>query len=203
MASGVFIVIKYYESMDSVQTIARQAAALMREGGTILYPTDTVWGLGCDARNENAIEVLYEIKERPHAMSMLVLVESIARLEAMVGNIPFVALQELQHVQRSTTLIYPNVVGVARNLLASDGSLGIRLVTHPLCVAMISALDAPIVSTSANLSGHPTATNFDSIETVIKKRVDWIAPKCFDTVYGQQSSRILKIEGDKLVIIRD
>jgi len=189
--------------MNDVRSVASVAVAIMQKGGTVLYPTDTVWGLGCDARNVGAIEKLYEIKERPYTMSMLVLVESTERLEALVAELPAFVLSELETALRPTTIIYPQVRGVAYNLLAADGSLGIRLVTHPLCCAMIAALDAPIVSTSANISGHPTATNFSSIEGCIKERVDWIAPEIFDTSHGVQGSRILKIEETHLVTIRN
>lgn len=189
--------------MNDVQSVASAAVAIMQKGGAILYPTDTVWGLGCDARNAAAIEKLYEIKERPHTMSMLVLVECYERLEALVGALPTFVLSELERTARPTTIIYPEVAGLAGNLLAPDGSLGIRLVKHPLCSAMIKALDAPIVSTSANISGQPTATNFAAIDVAIKVRVDWIAPEIYDITRGaQQSSRILKIEGNSLTILR-
>lgn len=190
--------------MNDVRSVASAAVSVMQRGGTILYPTDTVWGLGCDARNAAAIEKLYEIKERPHTMSMLVLVESIERLKALVGELPAFVLSELETALRPTTIIYPQVRGVAYNLLAADGSLGIRLVKHTLCCAMISVLDAPIVSTSANISGQPTATNFAAIDAAIKVRVDWIAPEIYDITRGaQQSSRILKIEGNSFITLRD
>lgn len=190
--------------MNDVQSVASAAVAIMQKGGAILYPTDTIWGLGCDARNATAIEKLYEIKERPHTMSMLVLVESIERLKALVGELPAFVLSALQTASRPTTIIYPAVTGLAENLPAPDGSLGIRLVKHSLCSAMITALDAPIVSTSANISGQPTATNFAAIDAAIKVRVDWIAPEIYDTTRGaQQSSRILKIEGNSFITLRD
>lgn len=188
--------------MNDVRSVASAAVSVMQRGGTILYPTDTVWGLGCDARNVGAIAKLYEIKERSHTMSMLVLVESIERLKALVGELPAFVLSALQTASRPTTIIYPVVTGLAENLSAPDGSLGIRLVKHTLCCAMISVLDAPIVSTSANISGQPTATNFAAIDTSIKTRVDWIAPEVYDTARAQQSSRILKIEGNSLTILR-
>ncbi len=189
--------------MYDVKSAALAAVTAMQKDGIILYPTDTVWGLGCDARSTSAIEKLYEIKQRPHATSMLVLVESRTRLENLVGTLPIWVVSELNAAERPTTIIYPEVRGVNPCLLASDGSLGIRLVTHELCSAIIAALDAPLVSTSANLSGHATPARFASIETCIKERVDWVAPEVFDTAHGKQGSRILKIDGTHFVTIRD
>ena len=180
-----------------------EVLAILRRGGTILYPTDTIWGLGCDARRPDAVERLYQIKERPSTMSMLVLVDSIERLAQYVGILPDFVQEELQKHQRPTTIIYPVVEGLAQNLYASDGSLGIRVVAHPFCRAIIEGLGAQLVSTSANLYGHPTGRDLQSIDPRIRGRVDWIAPAVYDTAVGGTASRILKIVGNRFEIIRE
>ena len=190
------------EATDLKHTAA-QAAEVLRRGGTILYPTDTIWGLGCDARNAQAIERLYQLKARPHNMSMLVIVESEARLCALVGELPSFVREAVRQALRPTTIIYPEVRGLASNLCAADGSLGIRLVTHPLCEAMVAALDAPIVSTSANLSGHPTGRTLEEIDPQICTGVDWVAPPVYDTAGATTGSRILKLVGEKFEVIRE
>ncbi len=183
---------------------AAKAAEVMRRGGTILYPTDTIWGLGCDARNDAAVERLYDLKERPHAMSMLVIVECEERLQTLVGELSPAIREVLRQAIRPTTIIYPHVKGVAHNLCAADGSLGIRVVKHPLCEAMVKALDAPIVSTSANLSGQPTGRTLEEIDPRIRTSVDWVAPPLYDTTLASTTgSRILKFVNGDFEVIRE
>ncbi|MGP1362869.1 MAG: L-threonylcarbamoyladenylate synthase [Bacteroides sp.] len=186
----------------TLQQEVRNAIAILRSGGVILYPTDTIWGLGCDARNSTAVGKLFQIKERPAQMSMLVLVESIERLEHLVGKVPSIVLEELVHTTRPTTIIYPHVKGVTYRLLAADGTLGIRLVQHTFCEALIAELDAPIVSTSANITGQPAGRKLSDISTTIKERVDGIVDESFDTSQEEKGSRILKLSGNSFEVIR-
>ena len=188
---------------EDLERAATEAAHVMRREGCILYPTDTIWGLGCDARNDKAINRLYDLKARPHNMSMLVIVEGVERLLHLVGDLPSWVLETVCEAKRPTTMIYPHVQGVAHTLLAEDGSLGIRVVKHPLCEAMVRALDAPLVSTSANLSGMPTGRTLQEIDTRIREGVDWVAPERYDQSHGSTGSRILKLVGEEFLVIRD
>lgn len=149
------------------QEINLATEALLR-GGTILYPTDTIWGIGCDARNAEAVERIYAIKQRDHTKSMLVLVSDALTLPHDGNNI------------RPTTYILPKEIWfpllgdtIAPNLPATDGSLGIRIPKHTFCQAIIQRLGAPLVSTSANLSGHPSPQSYEDIEEELKHRVDY------------------------------
>ncbi len=173
-----------------MQEIIEQTVDVLRHGGTILYPTDTIWGIGCDARNRDAVERLYAIKERDHTKSMLVLVES--------GKC------KMEGGERPTTFILPPerwqlLLGkdIADNLPAADGSLGIRMPKHIFCQEVISRLGAPLVSTSANLSGRPSPASYDEIEEELKLRVDYCVSPLPEFLSGlTQSSRIVKIYSD-------
>lgn len=173
-----------------MEEIIEQTVDVLRHGGTILYPTDTIWGIGCDARNSDAVERLYAIKERDHTKSMLVLVES--------GE------WRLVSGERPTTFILPRerwqtMLGkvIAGNLPAADGSLGIRMPKHGFCQEVISRLGAPLVSTSANFSGRPSPTSYDEIEDELRLRVDYCVPPLPEFLSGvTQGSRIVKINAD-------
>jgi L-threonylcarbamoyladenylate synthase len=173
-----------------MQHIIEQTVEVLRRGGTILYPTDTIWGIGCDARNAAAVERLYAIKERDHSKSMLVLVESgTRRVECGARPTTFILPRERWQV------LLGNVI--ADNLPAADGSLGIRIPNHRFCQEVIGRLGAPLVSTSANLSGHPSPASYDEIEEVLKCRVDYCVPPLSEFLSGvTQGSRIVKINSD-------
>lgn len=170
--------------------IIEQAVKVLRGGGTILYPTDTIWGIGCDARNREAVEKLYAIKERDHSKSMLLLVES--------GE------WGVESGERPTTYILPRERwqdllgnGIADNLPAADGSLGIRVPQHAFCQEVIRLLGAPLVSTSANLSGHPSPQRYEEIEEELKRRVDFCVPPLPEFLSTEtRGSRIVKILPD-------
>lgn len=173
-----------------MEQIIQQTVEALRRGGTILYPTDTIWGIGCDARNRDAVERLYTIKERDHSKSMLVLVEN--------------GKWKVESCERPTTYILPQerwqaMLGedIADNLPAADGSLGIRIPNHAFCQEVIRRLGAPLVSTSANLSGRPSPASYDDIEEELKRRVDYCVPPLPEFVSGvTQGSRIIKINSD-------
>lgn len=174
------------------QTINLTVEAL-RQGKTILYPTDTIWGIGCDARNAAAVDRLYSIKERDHSKSMLVLIG-----DQLVPNI----LNTLS--DRPTTFILPRSVWqdemhlqVADNLAASDGTLGIRCPQHRFCREVIRRLGAPLVSTSANLSGHPSPSTYKDIEKALIERIDYCVPPLPELLSSETiGSRIIKINPD-------
>ncbi|MBO7101892.1 MAG: L-threonylcarbamoyladenylate synthase [Bacteroidales bacterium] len=172
------------------EEVIQQTVETLRRGGTILYPTDTIWGIGCDARNADAVERLYAIKERDRSKSMLVLVAG-GRWSVAGG-------------ERPTTYILPREVWhgemhleVADNLPAEDGTLGIRVPNHTFCREVLRRLGAPIVSTSANLSGRPSPLLYNEIEEELKRRVDYCVPPLpeFES-HETRGSRIVKIAAD-------
>ena len=151
-----------------------QTIEVLKNGGTILYPTDTIWGIGCDATNEAACQKILDIKNRPTEKSFIVLMDSIAMLEKYVPEFNEICYELLEIAESPLTLIYPSAKGLAPSVLAKDGSVGIRITKDPTCLKLIRSLKKPIVSTSANLSGTASPTNFDSIDSTIKKGVDAI-----------------------------
>ena len=176
-------------------TIIQQTVEVLRRGGTILYPTDTIWGIGCDARNAGAVERIYAIKERDHSKSMLVLCPG-----ELAGGLGVVA----DRGGRPTTYILPEDVWrpcvgslVADNLPASDGTLGIRVPDHGFCREVMRLLGAPLVSTSANLSGHPSPSTYGAIEEELKRRVDYCVPALPEFLSAEsRGSRIVKVAAD-------
>lgn len=187
----------------SFDTFIGYCAQVLRAGGTLLYPTDTIWGLGCDATQPSAVERIYRIKGRPEGKSLLVLVGSLHMLRSYVEEIPEVALDLLSSYPTPLTVIYPKARGIAPNATAADGSIGIRLVHHPFCQALLEALGRPLISTSANLSGAPYRGGFLQVEDTIKREVDLIVPRDFDTTRGMgKPSAICKVNGAALEWIR-
>lgn len=182
-----------------------QALSILQRGGTILYPTDTIWGVGCDATDEKAVEKVYEIKRRNETKSMLVLVNDVNMLSLYLHEIPDVALQLLCiDDDKPLSIIYPEAKNLAKNLIAPDGSIGIRVVKKDVfCQTLIQKLGRPLVSTSANISGANTPVNFSEISEEIKTAVDYVAQwRRFETTPASASS-IVKIETDgRLRIIR-
>lgn len=157
-----------------------QALETLKNGGLILYPTDTIWGIGCDATNPEAIEKVYALKGRDKSKSMLVLLHTDNQLAAYLNDIPEVAYELIEASDRPLTIIYSNAKNIAQNALAEDGSIGIRIVNHPFCQQLLQRFRKPIISTSANISGEPSALTFDDITDAIKEGVDYIVE------YGQK-----------------
>jgi L-threonylcarbamoyladenylate synthase len=151
----------------------REALKVMRAGGVILYPTDTVWGLGCDATNAKAVERIYKIKQRTDSKSLIVLVNSIDMLTRYVDNIPAVALDVVELTETPLTVVYDKGRSLAAKVTAEDGSVGIRMCRDPFCDDLITALRKPLVSTSANISGEKAPAIFDEISEEIKEAVDY------------------------------
>jgi len=152
----------------------QNALDTLRRGGIILYPTDTVWGIGCDATCEEAVRRIYELKQRDDAKSMLCLLDAPGRLQAYVNEMPSMAWDLIELSTKPLTIIYPGARNVAPSLLAEDGSLGIRITGETFTRDLISRLHAPLVSTSANLSGQPAARNFAEVSEEILKGVDYV-----------------------------
>lgn len=179
-----------------LQDEVKKAVEVMRKGGVILYPTDTVWGIGCDATNAEAVRRVYEIKRRNDSKALICLVDSDVRLQRYVRKVPDVAWDLIEMAERPLTIIYDNATGLAPNLLAEDGSVGIRVTkeefSHELCFRM----QKPIVSTSANISGEPTAQTFDEISEEIKLAVDYIVRYNQRCKEKHQPSNIIQMKSD-------
>ena len=181
----------------------RQAVRVLKDGGIILYPTDTVWGIGCDARNETAVSKIYKLKQREDSKSMLALVSSEGMLQRTVKEVPEIAWQLIDAAVNPMTIVYDDAVGVAPNLIAEDGSLGIRITHERFSMALCDRLRGPIVSTSANISGQPTPHSFHEISPEILAGVDYVCKYRQDDHTKAQPSNIIKItRGNIVKVIR-
>jgi L-threonylcarbamoyladenylate synthase len=166
---------------------------LLRKGGVILYPTDTIWGIGCDATNPAAVERIYKIKQRNDTKSMLVLMENAASLDRYVQQIPEIAWTLIELADKPLTIIYPGAKNLAKNLISEDNSIGIRIVQDEFCRVLIQQFRKPIVSTSANISGESWPENFDSINPAILKQVDYIVKWRQEDQTKRKPSAIIKL----------
>ncbi len=181
------------------ETDLKEAVRVLKEGGIILYPTDTVWGIGCDARCTEAVEKIFRLKERADSKSMLVLVGSEGMLQRSVKHVPDIAWQLIDVAVNPMTIIYDNPVGVADNLKADDGSLGIRITSEKFSRALCERLKGPIVSTSANKSGKPTPLTFAEISSEIKNGVDYVCKFRQKEKASSRPSNIIKITKENIV----
>lgn len=181
------------------ETDLREAVRILKEGGIILYPTDTVWGIGCDATNEDAVRKIYELKQREDSKSMLVLVGSEGMLQRTVRRVPDIAWQLIDAAVNPMTIIYDHPTGVADNLKAEDGSLGIRITSERFSRALCERLRRPIVSTSANVSGKPTPSTFSEISSRIKDGVDYVCRYRQNDKASGRPSNIIKITRENIV----
>lgn len=179
-----------------IEKEVHKAAAILQSGGTILYPTDTIWGIGCDAGRTECVQDIYRIKQRADFKSMLVLVDGIPMLENYLEAIPYQALQILDKASKPTTIIYPGARNLAPNLLAPDGSIGIRITSDPFCIELIRHTNFPIVSTSANISGEPSPACFHEISRTIREQVDHVVRWRQNETSPSAPSSIIKLEKD-------
>lgn len=171
-----------------------QALETLKNGGLILYPTDTIWGIGCDATNAEAVEKVFALKGRDKNKTMLVLLHNDNQLASYVREIPEVAYELIEATDRPLTIIYSDAKNLAPNAIAEDGSIGIRIVNHPFCQQLLQRFRKPIISTSANISGQPTATNFDEISEEIKNGVDYIVKFDQQNLAKGKPSIIMKLD---------
>lgn len=186
------------ESLYDLEDL-NMAADVMRKGGIILYPTDTIWGIGCDARNEEAVKRIYDLKQRSDSKSMLVLVGSESQLERMVRTVPEAAWMLIEASEDPLTIIYDSPISVAENLKAEDGSLGIRITREKFSNALCRKAGFPIVSTSANISGMKSARNFKEISEEIKSGVDYVVKYRREENTEHKSSGIIKVKDNGLI----
>ena len=181
----------------------RKAVDVMRKGGVILYPTDTVWGIGCDATNEEAVRKVYGIKQRDDSKALICLVDSDARLQRYVRDVPDVAWQIIDCCDRPTTLILDGAVNLAPNLIAEDGSIGIRITQEPFSKELCYRFQKAIVSTSANISGESAAQNYCDIDPRVLEAVDYVCWSRRQEHKPHTPSSIIKLgRGGEVQIIR-
>ncbi|TCZ73325.1 L-threonylcarbamoyladenylate synthase [Flaviaesturariibacter aridisoli] len=174
----------------------------LRCGGTLLYPTDTVWGLGCSALDAAAIDRIYTIKKRPDSKSLIVLVASERDILQYVAAPDLEVFTFMQQQERPTTVIFDGALGLPDNLVAADGSIAIRITRDPFCRALVKRLRAPLVSTSANVSGEPAAAHFSEVSEAIRQGVDHIVRWRQDDVTAAQPSQIIRWEEGAPVFLR-
>lgn len=174
------------------------AYEVIKEGGIILYPTDTVWGIGCDATNAEAVAKIYKLKQRAETQSMIVLMNGDKMMHNVFKEIPEVAWQIMDLSENPTTLVLDNPRNIAANLIAPDKTLGIRIVKEPFCFKLLEKMKKPLVSTSANISGQPTPKSFKEISPEIIKGVDYVVNLHHEKIAGKPST-IIKLTNDSQV----
>ena len=175
-----------------MQEEINKVVTILENGGIILYPTDTIWGIGCDATNEAAIQRIYEIKKRIHSKSLIILLDDDRKLNRFVREVPEVVWDILDYATKPTTVIYPEAINLPKNIVASDGSIAIRITKDDFCRKLIQQFKSPIVSTSANIAGSEAPKDFKDIAPEILKAVDHVVNlQAFEK--NNQPSTIIKI----------
>jgi L-threonylcarbamoyladenylate synthase len=172
----------------------KKAVEILKAGGTILYPTDTIWGIGCDATNNKAVQKIMQIKNRPKEFSFIVLVDEDKKITEYVEEVPDILWDLLQSFDAPTTIIYPKGKKLSKYAIANDGSVAIRVVRDEFCFKLIQALDKPIISTSANFSGERPPVTFKDISEELKKMVDYVMETNHSKVNKVKASTIIKLK---------
>lgn len=180
----------------TIEEDINKAVEVLKRGGVILYPTDTVWGLGCDATNAAAVERIYEIKRRADSKALILLLGDVADLHRYVDEVPDIALELIGVSVRPTTIIYDRAINVAANVTAEDGSVAIRVTADAFCRQLCRRLRRPLVSTSANISGEPTAASYRRINPAIVQAVDYVVEHRREENKQSRPSAIIKISSD-------
>lgn len=175
-----------------------KAIAVLNSGGLILYPTDTIWGIGCDATNSEAVQKVYELKQRVDSKALICLVANDGMLERYITKVPDLAYDIMDISTKPTTIIYDQPKDIAKNLIANDNTLAVRVASDKFCQYLINKFKKPLVSTSANISGESTAQNFSQISAVILKGVDYVVNLQQDGQNGNPSA-IIKLGNDGMV----
>lgn len=185
-----------------MQNEINKALRTLNNKKILLYPTDTVWGIGCDATSESAVAKVFKIKQRAESKSLIILVDGIEMLKKYIPTISNKILDILNNTIKPTTIIYNNPIGLAKNVVASDNTVAIRIVQNEFCKLLISVFGKPIVSTSANISDMPTPKSFKEIDVAILDSVDYIVDLQREEI-NDKSSTILKIgDNDEFIVIR-
>ena len=175
---------------------------ILKQGGVILYPTDTIWGLGCDATNVHAVKKIYEIKKRPDEKSMIVLLADERDVLRHVAQPDLSVFDYLERAKKPTTVVYAGAIGFADNLIGKEGTIAIRICREEFCKALIKRFRKPIVSTSANMAGENSPRNFSEISSQIKNSVDYIVQYRQDDKTLSQPSTLIKWQAGQPIILR-
>lgn len=191
------------EKIEAMQEEINKAVEALRRGGIILYPTDTVWGIGCDATNAEAVAKVYALKKSENKLGMIVLLDKVENVVRYFSKVPAVAWDLFEMSDTPLTLILPGAGGVAPNLIPEEKTLAVRIPDHEFCRQLARRLGKPLVSTSANISGEPTPAYFEDIDEKIKNGVDFVVGQRFEGNPTRKSSSIIKLgEGGEVEIIR-
>jgi L-threonylcarbamoyladenylate synthase len=182
--------------MADMEQDIKNCIRTMEQGGVILYPTDTVWGLGCDAMNAAAVEKIFAIKERPKEKSMIVLLAEARDVLQYVAAPPPDIIAIIESFERPTTVVYENALGFPANVVNNDGSIAIRVTSDPFCKALIKRFRRPIISTSANISGQPAPAIYTGIDAAVINAVDYVVNYRRDDETINQPSRLVKIKDE-------
>ncbi len=186
-----------------MQEEIQKALEILYNGGIILYPTDTIWGIGCDATNEEAVKRVYEIKKREDSKSMLILLDNPNKINSYVSEVPEIAWDLIDCSNKPMTIIYPGAKNLAKNLISENGTIGIRITAEEFSNNLVLRFRKPIVSTSANISGKPSPKHFSDITEEIKNAVDYIVNYKQNETENHHPSSILKLGiGGEIEIIR-
>jgi len=192
------------EKQTNLDQYVAEALKVLRAGGIILYPTDTVWGIGCDAENAEAVKKIYDLKQREDSKGMLVLVEKTQRLDSYVEEVPEIALTLIEVTDTPLTIIYSGARNLPANLLPPENTVGIRVINHQFCELLIRKLNRPLVSTSANVAGKPSPVQFHNIAQEIIDGVDYVVPmEAEGEPTGKPSSIIMVGAGGQVKVIRE
>ncbi len=173
-----------------------KALKIIQEGGIILYPTDTIWGIGCDATNTEAVKKIYRLKQREESKSMIILLDTDNKLESYIKDVPAIAYDLIEFAENPLTLVMPGAKNISPSLIAEDGSVGIRVAKHDFCQRLIQRLRKPLVSTSANISGQPSPRNFAEVGQEILDGVDYIVDLEQHSLEQKKPSTIMRLQPD-------
>jgi L-threonylcarbamoyladenylate synthase len=181
----------------------QRCIAVLKRGGTILYPTDTIWGIGCDATNVKAVEKIYKVKRRSETKSLIILVDDPGKIEHFVKEIPAITWDLMKNIDRPITIIYPNARNLPKNVIGEDNSIAIRVAKNEFCIRLIREFGKPIISSSANVSGELPPLVFRCVAENIKESVDYVVNLYQEVLQEVKPSRIIKLkENGEFNIIR-
>ncbi len=181
---------------STIEIEVENALKVLKAGGTILYPTDTIWGIGCDATNARAVENIYKIKQRAESKSLIILVDSFEKIGQYVAKVPDITFDLVSGVEEPLTIVFANAKNLAKNVIAPDKSIAIRIVKNIFCQKLIQQFEKPIVSSSANISGEATPLYFNKIDKEIIRQVDYVVKVGQDNLKEVKPSKIIRINED-------
>jgi len=189
---------------EKIRIEAEKAAEVMLNSGTILYPTDTIWGIGCDATNAKAVSKVYHIKKRQETKAMIILLPNVDQLSYYLKEVPPIIYDLLERIRKPLTVIYPNAINLPKNVIAKDQTVAIRIVKNDFCQALLDVLKRPIISTSPNIAGEMTPVFYRKIDRYVIDSVDYVVKIDQDIIYDIKPSTIIKIiNGGEFEIIRE